>query len=236
MLNEARRDVGGPSTFTPPGPIPSPQPPADVYQDFNQQQGTPQPRPQQVKQPQTPQSNPQPSFQEDWDESPEDFGGEEVEYYRGGGLTTGLKVAGILLILLMIFIGYKSVTGISKKKNKELENLLRMNPTGGYYTSNPSNSTNSEDEGGEVGVGDVAGLETEIMRYEKKISLDGRPMLTLESETYGIFDIFIPHHKYTSLEQKGYLLVDAEVINGKVTFLYISNKQDNLNKLLDKGN
>lgn len=248
MLNDAKRGIERAPTFSPPGPIPSPAQRQDEYHDFNQGPGSQplqQPQPQiqsqyraQQNQPEHPQQQQQ---QEEWgDDEGQDWGMDEggVGDYRGGGLGVGIKVAGILLILLMIFIGYKSVTNISKKKGKDLENILRMNPTGGYYegnnSSSPSNSTSIETEG--VDVVDIANLETEIMRYERKLSLDGRPMLALESEVYGIYDIYIPHYKYTSLDNKGFLLVDAEVVNGKITFLYISDKQDNLNKLLDKNN
>ena len=238
VLNQARNDLGGgpippnPGYINPPQPKPRSQPKREEYHDFDNN-GTPPPNQ---------------SYEEEGNtyggqDEYEDYGGYEEDggqYYRGGGgiLSTGIKLAGVLAILLMIFIGIKSITNINYKKNKELENFVKMNPTGGYYESTPGDvfaENQGNTEGGLGGI-DTSTLETEIMKYTKKTALDNRPMLTLESDNYGTFDIYIPYQKYTEMDNKGFILVDAEVVNGKVTFLYISSKQDNLNELLNKNN
>ena len=219
------------------GNAPNFQPPP-----FNPQ-GNQNPNPQGNSQ-RNPQSSNEYENGNDYDEGYGEQEGYEQGYGGGGSalLATGLKLAGILMIALILFIGFQWVKGRKDKNFNEVEQIIKMYPTGGVrdesnkikgYTPKTGNeqgqSTNESDLVDET----LTGVITEIMKYTKGVAIDGRTLVSLESETYGYYEIYVPHSRYITLDEKGFLLVDVELVNDEVKFLYISNKQDNLNQLLN---
>ena len=76
-------------------------------------------------------------------------------------------------------------------------------------------------------------IVSDIAKYTKITNQDNRTGLKLNLDDYGEYTIFIPHMVYTTLDPKGYLIVDLEIVDNKVTYVYISEKQENFEKILD---
>ena len=164
---------------------------------------------------------------------------EETEIPKSGGL----KFAGVIficLIVAMVFILFK----YNKTKSEmELSNYLKANPSGGYVDATNIDSDIKTIDSGEntelVGnsEGDSQGMAelqlsgkskvvTAVAKYEKMLNTDGRTELKLEVEDYGNYEIYIPHGVYSKLKNKGYVIVDVETVGEKVTYVYISQKNE----------
>lgn len=201
------------------------------------EQGQAQPQQPGKPQPQKPQQ-PQQENGEEYEE--EDCYDENGNYRMEGGFLQnrfGLKIAGILFIALVIFIAVQSVLHVKNAKREELEEQLSLNPTGGVYVNAVDGTTTSNGDTASEGVPQVelaydSTFSTEIMEYTKSINDQGRTYLTVKNDDLGVFDIYIPNYKYAELDSKGYVLVDVEKVGSKVTFLYISSKQEDLKQLL----
>ena len=182
-----------------------------------------------------------------WGNQQREGGWEEQDPYQqhpqqppiAGGLKAGALV---LLVFIGIFV-YKGLSSGNAKRQNELESFIKQQPSGGYVdmTSTepyvePTPETQEDYSEPEISTktGAKVNYITEIARYTRQTDGDNRTYLNLTIEGYGEYKVHIPYYEYEKLDKGGYVLVDMELVKDKVTFVYISNKQENLKDLLNK--
>lgn len=156
-----------------------------------------------------------------------------------------LTVAGVIGLIVIISLGLKIGTAKFKDYRQNRENRIRL------YNSQVTQSADvfvyTEGDSSTVSgkKGDLTSPKinkkgnnntmviSDIAKFTKFVSEDNRTGLNLILDEYGEYNIFIPHMIYETLESKGYLIVDLEIVDKKITYIYISEKQENFEKILD---
>ena len=152
-----------------------------------------------------------------------------------------IKFTGVLVLIVIVVLGYRGFKSAGNKNKAELERFVKSNPTGGYIdrkgqgeiVSNTNTNTNTNTNEPEFDLYGDSTLKTVIGKYEKALGEDGRTLIVVNLDDYGEYKIYIPYLKYKDLDEKGYMLVDVELVNDKPSFLYMSSKQENLLDMLN---
>lgn len=162
-----------------------------------------------------------------------------------------LSLAGVVILVVFIVMTWRFISGKKQIEFQENEAFYNANPNGGYIDNTGNKESllsgltseeveyaedNTEEEYDENAFYMEANtnMETKIASYKKEIASDGRTCIkaTLDEKTHYL--IHIPLYRYQEIDDEGHILVDVEYTKDKPTFLYISNKQENLNKILNK--
>ena len=155
-----------------------------------------------------------------------------------------LTVAGVIGLIIIVSLGLKIGTSKIKEYRQDRENRIRLNNSQVtkssdvfVYTGDGSSTTGENENITSPKISKKGNNTTmvisDIAKFTKFVNEDNRTGLKLVLDEYGEYDIFIPYMIYETLDSKGYLIVDLEIVDKKITYIYISEKQENFEKILD---